>query len=92
MEVAAAMMPAAEMVPVTSATMTAAVMATTVMTAAATSAMAATMTAFRDREVRYRKRRCEDDGGNSNCDPCHGTPHRCTSHRRKPDGPGMNAD
>ena len=67
MEVAAAMMPAAEMVPVASTTMAAAVM-----TAAATTTVAAAMTtavtAFGDREVSNRQRRCEDNRGNSHCD------------------------
>ena len=67
MEVAAAMMPAAEMVPVTSATMAAAMV-----TAAATTTVAAAMTtavaAFRDREVSDRQRGCEDNRGNSHCD------------------------
>ncbi len=59
----AAMMPAAEMVAMTTTTMAAAMM-----TAAATTAMAASMTTFRDRKVRYRQRCCEDNGGNSQCD------------------------
>lgn len=71
MEMAAAVMPAAEMVPVTSATMAATMMATA-MTAAATTTVAATMTtavaAFRDREVCDRQRCCEDNRGNSDCD------------------------
>jgi hypothetical protein len=68
-EMAAAMVPAAEMVPVASATMTAAVMAATVMTAAATTTVTTAMTAFRDREVCDRQRRRENDRGNSHCDP-----------------------
>ena len=67
-EMAAAMMPATEMVPVTAAAMAAAVMTTT-MTAAAATTVAATMTAFRDRKIRHRQRRCEDKRGNPNCDP-----------------------
>jgi hypothetical protein len=59
MKMAAAMVPAAEMMPVTSATMTAAVM-----TAAATTAMPA----FRNREVRHAQRRREDDGSDSQRD------------------------
>lgn len=66
------MMPAAEMVPVASATMAAAVM-TAMVTAAATTTVAAAMTAavaaFRDREVCDRQRCCEDNRGNSDCDP-----------------------
>ena len=70
----AAMMPPAEMMAVTSATMAAAVMAAPMMTApmmtaAATTAVAAAMTAFRDCKIRYRQRRCEHKGGNSHCDP-----------------------
>ena len=64
MEVAATMMPAAEMVPVASATMAAAVM-----TAMVTAAMTAAVAAFRDREVCDRQRCCEDNRGNSDCDP-----------------------
>jgi hypothetical protein len=59
MKMAAAMVPAAEMMPVTSATMTAAVM-----TAAATTAMPA----FRNREVRHAQRRREDNGSDSQRD------------------------
>jgi hypothetical protein len=62
-KMAAAMMPAAEMMPVTSAAM-----ATPMMAAAATTAVAAAMTAFRDRKIRYRQRRCEHNRGNSHCD------------------------
>ena len=61
---AAAMMPAPEMVPVTAATMAAAVMTTTMTAAAAT-----TVAAFRDRKIRHRQRRCEDKRGNPDCDP-----------------------
>jgi hypothetical protein len=63
-KMAAAMMPAAEMVPVTSATM-----AASVVTAAATTTVAAAMAAFRDRKIRHRQRRCEHNRGNSHCDP-----------------------
>jgi hypothetical protein len=59
------MMPPAEMVAVT---MTTATMAAAMMTAAATTAVAAAMTTFRDRKVCHRQRRCEDNGGNSQCD------------------------
>lgn len=77
MEMSAAMMPAAEMVPVTTATMAAPVMTTAMVTAAAPSAVAAAMTpamaTFRDGKIRYRQRRREDNRGNSHCDPRHGT-------------------
>jgi hypothetical protein len=63
MKMAAAMVPAAEMMPVTSATMTAAVM-----TAAATTTVATAMPAFRNREVRHAQRRREDDGSDSQRD------------------------
>jgi hypothetical protein len=63
MKMAATMMPTAEMVTMTTTTMAAAMM-----TASTTSAVAATMTAFRDRKVRHGQRRCEDNGGNSQCD------------------------
>jgi hypothetical protein len=63
MEMAAAMMPTAEMVTMTTTTMAAAMM-----TASTTSAVAATMTTFRDRKVRHGQRRCKDNGGNSQCD------------------------
>jgi hypothetical protein len=62
-KMAAAMMPAAEMMPVTSAAM-----ATPMMAAAATTAVAAAMTAFRDRKVRHAQRRCEDNGSDSQRD------------------------
>lgn len=64
MEVAATMVPAAEVVPVATATMTAAVVA-----AAVTSTTTTPVAAFRDREVRDCQRRCENNGGNSHCDP-----------------------
>jgi hypothetical protein len=66
---AAAMMPTAEMVAVTTAMMT-----TAMMTAAATAAMTATVAAAMttasscDCKVRDRQRRCEDNGGNSQGD------------------------
>jgi hypothetical protein len=63
MKMAAAMMPAAEMVAVTTTTMAAAMM-----TAAAATPVTASMATFRDRKVRYRQRRCEDNGGNSQCE------------------------
>ena len=66
-KMAAAMMPAAEMVPVAAAAMAAAVMTPT-MTAAAATTVAAAMTAFRDCKIRYRQRRGKDNGGNSDCD------------------------
>ena len=59
MKMAAAMVPAAEMMPVTSATMTAAVM---------TAAAATAMPAFRNREVRHAQRRREDNGSDSQRD------------------------
>lgn len=64
-KMAAAMMPAAEMVAVTSAMMTA-----TVMTAASAATVTASMTtaASRDGKIRYQQRRCEDNGGNSQHD------------------------
>ena len=68
----AAMMPAAEMMAVT---MTTTAMSAAMMTAAATTAVAASMTTFRDRKVRHAQRRCEDNGGNSQCDFRHGTSH-----------------
>ena len=64
MKMAAAMVPAAEMVSVTSATVAAAVM-----TAAATTTVATAMTAFRNREVRYAQRCREDNGSDSQRDP-----------------------
>jgi hypothetical protein len=64
-EMAAAMMPPAEMVAVT---MTTTAMAAAMMTATATTAVAATMATFRDRKVRYRQHRCEDNRGNSQSD------------------------
>jgi hypothetical protein len=57
-KMAAAMMPAPEMVAVT----------TTTMAAAMTAAAATAMTTFGDRKVCYRQRRCEDNGGNSQRD------------------------
>ncbi len=57
-KMAAAMMPPAEMVTMTATTMAAA------MTAAATASMAT----FRDRKVRHGQCRCEDNGGNSQCE------------------------
>jgi hypothetical protein len=60
-KMAASMMPPAEMVAVT--------MPTTAMAAAMMTAAAATaVPAFRDRKVCYRQRRCEDNGGNSQCE------------------------
>jgi hypothetical protein len=64
-KMAAAMMPAAEMVAMTVTTTT---MASAMMPTAATTAVAATMTTFRDRKVRYRQCRCEDDGCDSQRD------------------------
>ena len=55
MEMAAAMMPTAEMVTMTTAAMAAAM-------------MTASMATFRDRKVRHGQHRCEDNGGNSQCD------------------------
>jgi hypothetical protein len=68
MKMAAAMMPTAEMVTMTTTTMAAAMMTASMMTASTTSAVAATMTTFRDRKVRHGQRRCKDNGGNSQCD------------------------
>lgn len=64
-KMAAAMVPAAEMVAVT---MTTTAMAAAMMTAAATAAVAAAMTTFRDCKVRHGQHRCEDNRGNSQCD------------------------
>jgi hypothetical protein len=59
MKMAATMMPAAEMVTTTA-----------VMTAAPAATVTASMpaAASRDGKVRHRQRRCEDNGGNSQCD------------------------
>jgi hypothetical protein len=69
MKMAATMMPPAEMMAVTMATTA---MAAAMMTAAAptavAAAMTAAMTALRNRKVRDRQRRCEDDRGDSQCD------------------------
>jgi hypothetical protein len=62
----AAMVPPAEMMAMT---MSATAMAAGMMTATAATAVAAATTTFRDREVRHAQRRCEDNGGNSHCDP-----------------------
>jgi hypothetical protein len=67
MKMAAAMVPAAEMMPVTSATMTAAVVTAAVTTTVAT-AVATAMPAFRNREVRHAQRRREDNGSDSQRD------------------------
>ena len=64
-KMAASMMPPAEMVAVS---VTTTAMAAAMMTAAAATAVTASMAAFRDRKVCYRQRRCEDNGGNSQCD------------------------
>ena len=89
-KMAAAMMPAAEMVPVTATTMTTAVMA-----AAAATTVAAAMAAFSNRKVRHRKRRGENTGSNSQSEFRHGASLRCTSHHRwrhELDGTLMNVD
>jgi hypothetical protein len=49
-------------------TVTTTTMASAMMPTAATTAVAATMTTFRDRKVRYRQCRCEDDGCDSQRD------------------------
>ena len=61
-KMAAAMMPTAEMVAMT---VTTAMMAAAMMPAAAATPVTASMAAFRDRKVRHRQRRREDNGGNS---------------------------
>ncbi|WOH66004.1 hypothetical protein [Bradyrhizobium sp. BWA-3-5] len=71
MEMAATMMPAAEMMAMASATMATAVMTATTSTAVAaamTTTVAAAMTAFRDRKVRHRQRDGEGHRGNSHDD------------------------
>jgi len=67
---AAAMMPAAEMVAVTSAMVTPTTMAAAMMTAAVAATVTASMTtaASRDGKIRYRQHHCEDNGGNSEGD------------------------
>jgi hypothetical protein len=67
-KMAAAMMPAAEMVATSAATMAATVASTMMTAAATTTAVAAAMTASRDREVSHRQHHCKDNGGNSQRD------------------------
>ena len=63
-KVPTAMMPAAEMMPVTM-TVTATTVPTAMMTAATATAVTATMAALGDRKVRHGQRRGKNNGGNS---------------------------